>query len=54
MEEERQANDQCFRAQLEAARHSGGMSLLIHPNTVMFHCVEDIPVSGNLREEGVT
>lgn len=54
MEEERQANDEGFRTQLEVARHGGGMSLFCHPNTVMFRCVEDIPVSGNQKEERVT
>lgn len=54
MEEERQADYECFRTLLEAARHGGDMSLLSHPNTVMFHCVEDIPIFGNQKEERVT
>lgn len=54
LEEERQADDECFRTHFEAARRGGGMSLLSYPNIVMFCCVEDVPVSGNQKEERVT
>lgn len=42
-----------FRITFEAARHGGGMSLLIHPNTVMFCCVENAPNSEKQKAKRV-
>lgn len=42
-----------FRIHFEAASHSGGMSLLIHPNAMMFCCTENAPDSEKQKAERI-